>query len=93
MEGVSIYRSCGILYIKVCHTSSRTANQNIHLLMAAPRKPKNDKVYFIHLVANDKLVVDAALGVRKDSKKIVTWEKNGGNNQKVSGFDTSCSVG
>ena len=92
MEGISIYRSCGLLYIKVYHTSSRTANRNIHLLMPPP-KPEDDDVYFIHLVADDKLVIDAALGPLKDSKLILSHEKNGGNNQKVSGFEsTSCSV-
>ena len=59
--------------------------------MAAIPKPKDDKAYFIHSVANDKLVVDAALA--HGSKAIVTWEKNGQKNQKESGFDTSsCSV-
>lgn len=58
-----------------------------------PSQPKDDNVYFIHLVANDELVVDAALGVLRDTKEILAHKKNGGNNQKVSGFDsTSCSV-
>jgi hypothetical protein len=47
------------------------------------------KVYFIHSVADEKLVVDAA---DSTDKPILTFKKHSGKNQKVSDFDTSYSV-